>query len=95
MVRIAGEGNGDGVTGAPVDLFHMMEVLGARSEEGNPACKEKNVLSGERKDACCLPSGQYLGYCYPMPTLGHLQISRFECYPKAWYLVPKEQDHAT
>lgn len=41
MVRIAGEGNGDGITGAPVDFFHMMEVLGAGCEERNPTCKTR------------------------------------------------------
>lgn len=36
MVGVTGEGNGDGIAGAPADLFHPVQVLGPRSEEGNP-----------------------------------------------------------
>lgn len=36
MVGVAGEGNGDGVAGAPVDLLHPMQVLRPGGEEGYP-----------------------------------------------------------
>lgn len=34
MVGVAGEGNGDGVAGAPVDFLHPMQVLRPGGEEG-------------------------------------------------------------
>lgn len=37
QVGVAGEGDGDGVAGAPVDLLHPVQVLGPRGEEGHPA----------------------------------------------------------
>lgn len=43
MVRVASEGDGDGIASAPANLFHPMKVLWSRGEKGNPACKDKSI----------------------------------------------------
>ena len=39
VVGVAGEGNGDGIAGAPVDLLHPMQGLRPGGEEGYPTWK--------------------------------------------------------
>lgn len=45
VVGVAGEGDGDGIAGAPVHPLHTVQVLGPRGEEGHAAWG-----GGERRD---------------------------------------------
>lgn len=42
VLRVAGEGDGDGKASAPLNLLHPVEVLRSRSEKRHPACKDKD-----------------------------------------------------
>lgn len=76
MVWVAGEGDGDSVASAPLNLFHPMKVLRSRGEKGNPTCKANvfNQWHGVRHSAlntvlllsrsnCSLVTWEPIGHC--------------------------------
>lgn len=46
VLRVAGEGDGDGKASAPLNLLHPVEVLWSRGEKRHPACSGLHCLVG-------------------------------------------------
>ena len=73
MVGVTGEGDGDGVAGAPVNLLHPVQVLGPRGEEGHPTWERGEQSMTSRPHA-------WLGLRGPVfrPMQQHNQPGRLE-----------------